>query len=82
MYTDPESFNTTEPILFWDCEGLKGGETHPMGISETDGQEITRRLLWANSEERGTREFVTEALYPRIVYTFSDVLIFVMRNER
>ncbi|KAI8948038.1 hypothetical protein F4801DRAFT_474669 [Xylaria longipes] len=30
LYADPESFSTTQPILFADCEGFEGGERSPV----------------------------------------------------
>ncbi|OCK84171.1 hypothetical protein K432DRAFT_289452 [Lepidopterella palustris CBS 459.81] len=41
-----------------------------------------RELLWADSSNRRSREFAVSNLYPRLLYTFSDVIIFVLRNPR
>jgi hypothetical protein len=41
-----------------------------------------RYLEWANTDERRTRSFTVAQLYPRLLYTFSDIVIFVTRNAR
>lgn len=41
-----------------------------------------REIRWANTPERRTREFAVTNLYPRLLYTFSDVVVFVLKNPR
>jgi hypothetical protein len=41
-----------------------------------------RELLWANTIETKARQFTVENLYPRLLYTFSDVIVFVLENSR
>jgi hypothetical protein len=42
-----------------------------------------RRLLqWANSPEKSKRQHAVTELYPRLLYTFSDVIVFVLRNAK
>lgn len=42
-----------------------------------------RELTWAaNDPERQTRAFQVSQLYPRILYTFSEVIVFVLRNPK
>lgn len=41
-----------------------------------------RDIVWANSPETRKREFAVTQLYPRLLYTFSDVVVFVLRNSR
>jgi hypothetical protein len=43
---------------------------------------MSRGLSWANTPERREREFAVTELYPRLLYTFSDVIVFVLRNSR
>jgi energy-coupling factor transporter ATP-binding protein EcfA2 len=45
---------------------------------------VTRstRLDWATSPEKRRRQFAVTELYPRILYTFSDVIVFVLRNAK
>ncbi|KAK2606241.1 hypothetical protein QQS21_003289 [Conoideocrella luteorostrata] len=41
-----------------------------------------RKILWASNPEMKKREFSVTQLYPRLLYTFSDVVVFVIRNPR
>ncbi|SMQ51120.1 unnamed protein product [Zymoseptoria tritici ST99CH_3D7] len=41
-----------------------------------------RQLLWADSDSKKTREYAVANLYPRLLYTFSDVIVFVLKNPR
>jgi predicted acylesterase/phospholipase RssA/energy-coupling factor transporter ATP-binding protein EcfA2 len=41
-----------------------------------------RVILWANTEQKRSRDFFVRNLYPRLLYTFSDVIVFVMKNPR
>ena len=41
-----------------------------------------REISWATSSEMQSREFAVSQLYPRLLYTFSDVVVFVLRNPR
>lgn len=41
-----------------------------------------REILWATTEETRSREYHVRNLYPRLLYTFSDVIVFVMKNPR
>ncbi|KAH9908286.1 hypothetical protein F4778DRAFT_716781 [Xylariomycetidae sp. FL2044] len=45
-------------------------------------REVSRPIHWATSPERDKREFAVTHFYPRILYTFSDVIVFVLRNPR
>ncbi len=42
----------------------------------------TRELMWADSTKSRSREFAVTNLYPRLLYTFSDVIVFVLKNPR
>jgi len=39
-------------------------------------------VRWAVDPESCKREFAVRHLYPRLLYAFSDVVVFVLRNER
>ena len=39
-------------------------------------------IEWANDPEKCKREFAVKNLYPRILYAFSDIVVFVLRNDR
>jgi hypothetical protein len=41
-----------------------------------------REVLWANTDEKRSREYHVRHLYPRLLYTFSDVIVFVTKNPR
>ena len=41
-----------------------------------------RKLGFADSEEKCKREYTVRELYPRFLYTFSHVVVFVLHNER
>ena len=96
LYLDPESSDTQEPLLFADCEGLGGGERDPVGAklrrkfvssqrNESGGRRklsSERELAWADTAMKQTREFAVANLYPRLLYTFSDVIVFVVKNPR
>jgi energy-coupling factor transporter ATP-binding protein EcfA2 len=41
-----------------------------------------QELTWADSPFTRTREFAVINLYPRFLYTFSDVIVFVLMSER
>ncbi|KAK9417273.1 putative PNPLA domain-containing protein [Seiridium unicorne] len=41
-----------------------------------------RELEWASESRTRSREFAVTNLYPRLLYTFSDVIVFVLRNPR
>lgn len=41
-----------------------------------------REITWATTPVTRSREFAVTHLYPRLLYTFSDVVVFVLRNPR
>jgi energy-coupling factor transporter ATP-binding protein EcfA2 len=41
-----------------------------------------RNITWANSPEKQKRQYAVTELYPRLLYTFSDVIVFVLRNPK
>jgi energy-coupling factor transporter ATP-binding protein EcfA2 len=42
----------------------------------------SRDIKWANDPKMLKRQFAVEELYPRLLYTFSDVIVFVLRNAK
>ncbi|KAG7057284.1 patatin-like serine protein [Colletotrichum scovillei] len=133
LYADPMSYDTQEPLLYADCEGLDGGEAVPAALRHrlkgkeeaalggvlndaTNAMSKTglgrprkpsnasqspasigtcsrkkfksfpfaseRGLSWAVTPKTEKREYAVTQLYPRILYTFSDVVVFVLRNPR
>lgn len=41
-----------------------------------------RTIAWARTPQTRKREYAVSQLYPRVLYTFSDVVVFVLRNPR
>lgn len=93
LYTDTDTFDRQTPMLYAGCEGLHAGEETPYAITSAKGkleQEtkrvvakapgLQRRLEWATTSSKQTRHFAVRELYPRLLYTFSDVVCFVLRN--
>ncbi|RSL62818.1 hypothetical protein CEP53_004625 [Fusarium sp. AF-6] len=84
LYVDPMSFGTDNPKLYVDCEGLNGGDNIPQSLNAIARAKkllngIQRTIFGA--EGKG-REFIVSQVYSRILYTFSDVVVFVLVNTR
>ena len=44
---------------------------------------VSRKITWAKGDkEKSKREYAVTELYPKILYTFSDVVVFVLRNPK
>ncbi|KAK3718817.1 hypothetical protein LTR37_004733 [Vermiconidia calcicola] len=82
-------------ILYADCEGFEGDEKTPLGarpkkrpysescpVQPEFAQARSWPIEWASTEESRQREFAVRELYPRLLYTFSDVVVFVLRNPK
>ena len=41
-----------------------------------------REITWADTSAKRSRQFAVTHLYPRLLYTFSDVVVFVLKNPR
>jgi hypothetical protein len=41
-----------------------------------------RDIKWAKSPDKLKRQYAVMELYPRLLYTFSDVIVFVLRNAK
>jgi hypothetical protein len=42
----------------------------------------TRDLAWAVDADTQRREFAVTQLYPRLLYTFSDAVVYVLKNAK
>lgn len=97
LYMDPATSSSDHPILYADCEGLEGGEREPIaaraikqraakttsGVPDYPLHHVSERdLVWADKSWKRTREFAVRELYPRLLYTFSDVIVFVLKNPK
>lgn len=93
LYIDPAKYLDPLPTFFADCEGFEGGEQAPLGTQyqehsrrQRDGLPEpwvnTRPIKWADRDEYRRREYAVTVLYPRILYSFSDCVVFVLRNPK
>ncbi|KAK4215466.1 hypothetical protein QBC37DRAFT_122870 [Rhypophila decipiens] len=91
LYLDPVSITGSHPILYADCEGMNGGNREPTSRSvfSRNGKEnlptkairYMKKLVWGPEVmSQADREFIVLNLYSRILYTFSDVVVFVLTN--
>lgn len=93
LYIDPQSAFSDLPMLYADCEGLEGGEVPPQSktiltLSKQTfikSDQTTSREMNVPADKglkSGTREWAVRNVYPRLLYTFSDVIVFVLKNTR
>ncbi|KAM5355310.1 hypothetical protein ACJ41O_001956 [Fusarium nematophilum] len=97
LYEDPGTYFAQKPIFYADCEGMTGGENAPRGLAhreKMDGgkkprqfmknkqKKLKKKLAWADDPSTQSREYAVTSLFPRILYTFSDVVVFVLREVR
>ncbi|KAF3315355.1 hypothetical protein TWF173_003895 [Orbilia oligospora] len=82
LYPEPSSFGTKTPLLLADCEGLKGN-TPLSADSQQDWAKLSRKYPIQNKEGLGLdRRSIVKNIYPRFLYIFSDVICYVMREQR
>lgn len=83
LYYDPCSLPEAVPILYADTEGFDGGETEPVGqtFAKSPRHRRERAISWATKQTQKAREYYRRAFYPRLMYTFSDVIIYVVQNS-
>lgn len=43
---------------------------------------LTRDLAWATNPDSQKREYAVTQLYPRLLYTFSDTVVYVLKNSK
>ena len=96
LYADCEGLEGGESApraeaLNWQ-DGTSETTSQRRGLSENSGRKrhhrkghggAPRSLKWAaGDKEKSKREYVVTELYPRLLYTFSDVVVFVLRNPK
>jgi len=92
LFPDPRSLSTNRPLFFADCEGFGGGNGAPLAVRAKESNKKfkrhyhphrtkTRKREIATSEKH-TRQWAVDELYPRILFTFSDVVCLVSKNFR
>jgi energy-coupling factor transporter ATP-binding protein EcfA2 len=94
LYVDPVTAASEAPVFLADCEGLLGGEREPISAKLRRSTNKTtkstplpdpiseRELAWADTTSLRSRQYAVTNLYPRLLYTFSDVIVFVLKNPR
>ena len=87
LFADPSTINSDRPYLYADCEGMEGGTNIPVAVRAVKrfsmlGNFKSRiRLKWAKGEQK-TREWMVRQFFPRVLFTFSDVVVYVVKNFR
>ena len=93
LFSDPATRMTTRPLLFADCEGLNGGTKDPQAVVSVAGAGKNLRSAFRRMRSRRvkvvgmrmgqrSRAWIVKDLYPRILFTFSDLVCYVTRNLR
>ena len=95
LYVVPQTAYSDFPMLYADCEGLEGGNMHPKAAMvrkknrnlehgfEGRAREVNMSMLSEFGKgDIGKREWAVRNIYPRMLYTFSDVVVFVLKNTR
>ncbi|KAL8723905.1 MAG: hypothetical protein Q9181_007090 [Wetmoreana brouardii] len=89
LYADCEGLEggEREPIATrFRKNGVKISKVGRVGSFEKRMQRVphtsARSLTWADTSAKRSREFAVTHLYPRLLYTFSDVVVFVLKNPR
>jgi len=91
LFPDHRTYNEERPIYYADCEGFSGGKGVPIGSSVWQEVRKTRHHqhgvktavheMSTKYSEKG-RDWVVKTLYPKALFTFSDVVVLVTRNFR
>lgn len=83
--TDRPSQNLDTPLHAAIQSGMSSSLRAPTGWASASGKNfrgVTRAITWAQNPGQHNREYIVENLYPRLLYTFSDIVVLVMRNAR
>lgn len=92
LYADCEGLEGGENVPIAKASGSTGVPSQKWTPSSNDphlakklrktAQSSHRDITWANTPEKRKREYAVTELYPRLLYTFSDVVVFVLRNSK
>jgi energy-coupling factor transporter ATP-binding protein EcfA2 len=63
-------------------DDIASGEHRPRRKVTKAFHSTQRDIKWANTPDTLRREYAVTQLYPRLLYTFSDVIVFVLRNAK
>ncbi|KAF8244620.1 hypothetical protein K440DRAFT_488644, partial [Wilcoxina mikolae CBS 423.85] len=78
LFPDLSTSDSIRPFLYADCEGLEGGNKDPLVTKE----ESRLRKTLDKLGYRTCRGWMVKHLYPRVLFTFSDVVCYVTKNFR
>ncbi|PHH77916.1 hypothetical protein CDD80_7598 [Ophiocordyceps camponoti-rufipedis] len=96
LYADPATFLKKHPILYADCEGMDGDEVpaelskngQHQASSDSAGEKLIQfnpqKIDWQDATKDGetvSRRRITKTLFPRILYIFSDVVVYIVHNR-
>lgn len=81
LYADPDTFGTETPILFADCEGLRGSKPIASKYQTKWHQFGTSYIVSKRNGLDADRDTAVKELYPKFLYLFSDVVCMVTRNS-
>lgn len=87
LYADCEGLEggEREPLGAWSNTKDRSTSDQFGSIGSNFGQlqhASAREITWATTNERRSRGFAVTNLYPRLLYTFSGVIVFVLKNPR
>lgn len=87
LYADCEGLEggEREPLGAWRNTKDRSTSNQAGSIGENLGHlqhASAREITWATTNERRSRGFAVTNLYPRLLYTFSGVIVFVLKNPR
>jgi hypothetical protein len=72
-----------EPVGTWyRKKRYEPRQTDIFNMSSRSRYNSERELIWADSPHKRTRQFAVTNLYPRLLYTFSDTIVFVLKTPR
>lgn len=58
-------------------------ESGPRKRDKKKNNKVSRKISWAmGDKEKSKREYAVTELYPKVLYTFSDVVVFVLHNPK
>ncbi|KAK8925538.1 Phospholipase A I [Metarhizium anisopliae] len=80
-----DSLDKSSPLLYVDCEGFKGsgrGEFEEALKKEQDQGIISRSYNFVRRKLSGMtrRDYAVQELFPRLLYNFSDTVVYVVRS--
>lgn len=75
---------SNQPVLMKEKEKkLQPGADHRRRTRIANvGRGSQRAIKFADTPEKLKRQYAVTELYPRLLYTFSDVIVFVLRNSK